>query len=99
MIILQPYQQSLLKKCGYNFDLPHSKIKFTEGSEEYLFIKDKKIIKHIIHTNTAKKYIRLVLDKSLNNNCGIENSSQPFIEFLSDSSSDFPGKTYLVFKK
>ena len=99
MFILQPYQQPLLKECGYDFDLPDSKIENTEGGEEYLFIKNKKIIKHLIHTDTAKTYIRLVLDKSLKNNCGIENSPQLFIKFVSDSSSDFTGKTYLVFKK
>ncbi len=99
MIILQPYQYPVLKECGYDFDLPDSKIKYTEGSKEYLFIKDKKIIKHLIHTDTSREYIRLVLDKSFNNTCGVQNSSQVFIKFVSNSSRDFLGKTYLVFKK
>ncbi len=99
MIILQPYENTILKDCGFDFDLPDSKIKYTEGSEEYIFIKNKKIIKHLIHKDSAKAYIRLVLDTSLINTCGVQNSSQVVIKFVSNTSKDFLGKTYLVFKK
>ena len=99
MIVLKPYQETLAKECGFELDLSNSKIQATEGLDEYLFIKDKKLIMHVISNGIEKKGIRLVVDKSLDNVCGIDNSSDLFIKLLSDSSHDFYGKTFLIFKK
>ena len=99
IIVLQPYQHPFLKDCGYQFDLPDTRIENTEGLHEYLLIKDNKLIKHLIYDDTYKNNISLVVDSSIYTLCGIENTPDLYIKFRSDSGYDFMGKSYTIFKK
>lgn len=104
MMVIEPYwSEATLKQCGVDTKLPGSKIRVTEGSNEFIFIKDGTLIKHIIHSSEEKRPINLVLDYPLDNSkssvCGIENSPGIYIRFAGDSSYNFLGKTFIVFKK
>jgi len=99
MVVLQPYQHPLLKDCGYQFNLPDTRIENTEGLQEYLFVKDTKLIKHLIYDGKVAYGIQLLVDKSLYNDCGLKNSSDLYVKYKGDNEFGFIGKTFVIVKK
>lgn len=84
-IIIPSYTAEVIsKKCGYNFSLPDSKNQHTEGGDEYVFLKNSKVIYHIINAPQKENFITIRYDfaamKNDSNFCGIANSDKVYIK-------------------
>ncbi|MEJ7627631.1 MAG: hypothetical protein WKF35_12265 [Ferruginibacter sp.] len=96
LIILKPYfSKKNLQHCGIIGDIPSSKLNFNEGSVEYLFIKDSKVIKHLV-SNDHRSHIALIFED--NDDCGFRNTPNTYIK-LSKYYEKEKFKIFKIFNK
>ena len=103
IIILTPYFDRKKVEACSGISILESILESTEGPNEYIFIKDKKVAKYI----SSKELERIILsiDKSayVSNKdavkCGIKNSANLYIKLMPNENPYWKGKTFLIFNK
>jgi hypothetical protein len=105
MIILTPYfNRTKLEKCA-GVSIPKSTLENTEGVNEYLFIKDKKVEVYVSSNNKELDRIALTFNNNfytfekLQLECGIVNNSNLYIKLTTNKDPEWAGKTFLIFNK
>ena len=101
-IIIGSYQgDAISASCDYKFALSDSKNQNTEGGDEYIFLKDKKLIKHIIYNSSEHQIIALNYDRTFDRNdrniCGFANTDRLYIQQTASEMSNW--RTFKIFEK
>lgn len=105
LIILTPYyaKQYLKDRCHIVSALPSSAIDNNEGPNEYIFIKEGKIVSHHISPEPNRSLIVTFGDgmgsDELISSCGIPNTSKTFVKSVSSHNREYQGKTFKIFLK